>query len=168
MSLEESVAEQVLHDPVLSAHPLPLRARFYPLGFPLDLETNSTDVMQASSEGWGLFPQAFDERPMRLSLGVAESERSGLPPQSKFCSREHLMSIIADTEKFVNFDFKQVYSFGWVTPAVAANHPVLRYRFLSAATLMMAEQKPPAPLHFPLVAPNGSGVSLFWDSFAGK
>src|SRR5713101_4670374 len=168
MSLEQSIAEQVLLDPVLSARPLPLRARFYPLGFPLDLETNSADVMQAASEGWGLFPQAFDETPMRLSLGVAESERREIPPQSKFFSREHLMSITADTENFVIVDFKQSYAFGWVTPAVAADHPVLRYRFLSTAMLTMVEQLALAPLHCALVARNGCGIALFGDSFAGK
>src|SRR5216684_4418604 len=101
MSQQQTIADKVLLDPVLSAHPLPLRARFYPLGFPLDLETNSTDVMQAASEGWGLFPQTFDEPPMRLSLGVVENETQEIPPKSKFYSREHLMSITADTENFV-------------------------------------------------------------------
>src|SRR6266851_9152640 len=111
MSLEKSVAEQVLYDPVLSAHPLPLRARFYPLGFPLDLETNSADVIQAASEGWSLFQQAFDEAPVRISLGVAPGEILGIPPQSTFFSREHLMSITANTENFVIADFKHGYAF---------------------------------------------------------
>jgi len=168
MSLEKSVAERVLYDPVLSARPLPLRARFYPLGFPLDLETNSADVMQAASEGWGLFQQAFDETPMRISLGVAPGESCGIPPKSTFFSREHLMSITADTENFVIVDFKQSYGFGWVTPAVAADHPVLRYRFLSTAMLTMVQHLALAPLHCALVSRNGCGVALFGDSFAGK
>jgi hypothetical protein len=168
MSLVKPIAEQVLLDPVLSARPLPLRARFYPLGFPLDLETNSADVMQAASAGWGSFAPAFDEMPMHISLGVAPGESREIPPQSKFFSREHLMSITADTENFVVLDFKQRYAFGWVTPAVAANHPVLRYRFLSTAMLTMVGQLALAPLHCALVARNGCGVALFGDSFAGK
>ncbi len=168
MSPEPSIAEKVLLDPVLSACPLPLRARFYPLGFPLDLETNSADVMQAATEGWGLFPQAFDEPPMRLSLGVAEGENRAIPPKSKFFSREHLMSLTANSENFVVMDFKQNYAFGWVNPAVAADHPVLRYRFLSTAMLTMVEQLALTPLHCALVARNGCGVALFGDSFAGK
>src|SRR5258708_1996728 len=168
MSLEKSVAEQVLHDPVLSAHPLPLRTRFYPLGFPLDLETNSADVMQAASEGWGLFQQVFDETPMRLSLGVLESESREIPPPSKFFSREHLLSITADTENVVVMDFNEGYALGWVTPAVAANHPVLRYRFLSGAMHPMVVHRALAALHCSFVARNGRGVALFGDSFAGK
>src|SRR5882724_7552420 len=118
MGLKKSIVEQVLFDPVHSLCPLPLRARLYPLGFPLDLETNATDVIRAASEGWGLF--------------------------------------------------KEAYAFGWVTPAVAADHPVLRYRFLSTAMLTMVAQLALAPLHCALVARNGRGVALFGDSFAGK
>jgi len=168
MGLKKSIAEQVLFDPVLSLCPLPLRARFYPLGFPLDLETNSADVMQAASEGWGLFKQAFDERPMRFSLGVAPGESREIPPQSKYFSREHLMSLTASADNFVAMDFKEAYAFGWVTPEVAADHPVLRYRFLSSAMLTMVAQLALAPLHCALVARNGCGVALFGDSFAGK
>ncbi len=168
MSLEKSIADQVLRDPVLSAYELPLRARFYPLGFPLDLETNSADVMRAASESWGLFTPAFDETPMRFSLGVLPGESREIPPRSKFFSREHLMSITADSENFVMLDFKQSYAFGWVTAAVAADHPVLRYRFLSAPVLSMAAHLALAPLHCALVSRNGCGVALFGDSFAGK
>jgi hypothetical protein len=168
MSLEQSIAEKVLLDPVLSARPLPLRARFYPLGFPLDLETNSADVIQAASEGWGFFQQAFDETPVRISLGVAPGEIQGIPPQSTFFSREHLMSMTANTENFVVMDFNAGYAFGWVTPAVAADHPVLRYRFLSTAMVTLVEQRALSPLHCALVARNGCGVALFGDSFAGK
>jgi hypothetical protein len=168
MSLEKSVAEQVLYDPVLSSRPLPLRARFYPLGFPLDLETNSPDVIQAAAEGWGPFQQAFDETPMRMSLGVLESESREIPPPSKFYSREHLLSIAANTENVVVMDFNQSYALGWVTQAVAADHPVLRYRFLSGAILPMVSHRALAPLHSSLVARNGRGVALFGDSFAGK
>lgn len=168
MSLEKSIAEQVLRDPVLSTCALPLRARFYPLGFPLDLETNSADVMQAASESWGLFTPLFDETPIRLSLGVTPGESREIPRKSKVFSREHLMSITANPENFVIVDFNQSYAFGWVTPAVAANHPVLRYRFLSASVLSMVAQLALAPLHCALVSRNGCGVALFGDSFAGK
>ena len=44
----------------------PIRARFYPLGFPLDLETNSEEVILAAKQGWGRFTQRFEEAPVRL------------------------------------------------------------------------------------------------------
>jgi hypothetical protein len=168
MSVETSIAEALLQDPVFSTCPLPLRARFYPLGFPLDLETNSTDVIQAASQRWGLFTQAFDEAPIRFSLGVAQGENNEIPPQSKVFSREHLMSITANSENFTVMDFNQGYAFGWVTPAIAADYPVLSYRFLTAPVLSMLAQRSLAPLHSALVSRNGCGVAFMGESFAGK
>jgi len=166
--LAPSTFEQIAPDPILSDFDLPLRATLDPLGFPLRLVTNSMDVIQAAHQAWGPFSQAFDSPPMRLSLGVVDSESSRLPSRSKFRSREHLMSIILDVENFVMCDFNQGQAFGWVTRNVAADHALLRYRLLSAAVLCMAEQQSLAPLHGALVAKNGCGVAFFGESHAGK
>jgi hypothetical protein len=160
--------EQNLPDPVLSEFAFPLRATFYPLGFPLILETNSADVIQAMSEGWGPFPQEFETAPMRFCLGVAADEKAALPAAVTFRSREHMMSIFADADNFVVCDFNQNFAFGWVTQSVAANYPFLRYHFLSAAVLSMVQQLALAPLHSALIVRNGCGVALFGESFAGK
>jgi hypothetical protein len=160
--------EQNLPDPVLSEFAFPLRATFYPLGFPLIVETNSADVIQAMSEGWGHFPQEFETGPMRFCLGVAADDKPALPAAVTFRSREHLMSIFADADNFVVCDFNRDFAFGWVTQPVAANYPFLRYHFLSAAVLSMLEQLALAPLHSALIVRNGCGVALLGESFAGK
>jgi hypothetical protein len=165
---EKSILEMVLPDPVLSAFELPLSARFYPFGFPLDLATNSSHVMQAAEDGWGAFVQQFDETPVRMHLGVAPSSNAQLPPQSIFRSREHLMFFVADAENFMVCDFEQKFGFGWTTELVAADHGVVRYRFLTAAGLTLIEQQSAASLHCGLVIRNGVGVALMGDSFAGK
>ena len=99
--------EKVIPDPVLSAFELPLRRTFYPFGFPLELETNSAEVIAAAAEGWGAFEQAFDEAPVRFCLGVTEASGDALPLESVVRSREHMMSIIADPENFVVCDFNR-------------------------------------------------------------
>src|SRR5665213_4384659 len=112
---QRSSMEKVIPDPVLSSFELPLRQTFYPLGFPLELQTNSAEVIAAASEGWGAFQQAFNERPVRLCLGVLEGESGALPLESVVRSREHMMSIIADPENFVVCDFNRGFAFGWVS-----------------------------------------------------
>ena len=42
------------NDPYLSRTAMPLRGIYYPLGFPLELTTNSKDVMAAAEESWGV------------------------------------------------------------------------------------------------------------------
>jgi hypothetical protein len=163
---ECSHVERAQVDPTLGQFELPLRRRFFPFGFPLDLETNSTEVIQAAEEGWGHFSKEFDETPVRLALGVTDSD--SMPSErSSFRSREHLMFLVADPENFLTFDFISGFAFGWITRAVAADHPLLRYRFLSAAA-MLIEQSALAPLHGALLMRNGCGVMLCGDSFAGK
>lgn len=165
---EKSVFEMVLPDPVLSAFELPLRARLYPFGYPLDIATNSPDVIQAAGEGWGRFTQKFDDVPARLHLGVAPGLNTEFPPPSVFRSREHLMFLAADSENFMVCDFNQNFAFGWVNELVAADHGFLRYRFLTAAGLTLLEQRAFASLHCGLVVRNGQGVAFLGDSFAGK
>jgi hypothetical protein len=165
---EKSISEMVLPDPVLSAFELPLRARFYPFGFPLDLATNSAHVIQAAEEGWGGFAQQFDGPPVRFQLGVAPGANTPLPPQSTVRSREHLMFIVADLENFTVCDFSRGFGFGWITESVAKDHALARYRFLTAAGLTLIEQQAFASLHCGLVIRNGSGVALLGDTFAGK
>jgi len=165
---EKSILEMVLPDPVLSAFELPLCKRFYPFGFPLDLATNSAHVMEAAAEGWGEFIQQFDTAPARLHLAVAPGSSTELPPQPVVRSREHLMFFVADAENFMVCDFEKHYGFGWATELAAADHGLIRYRFLTAGGLTLIEQQSAASLHCGLVIRNGSGVALMGDSFAGK
>jgi len=160
--------EKVSQDPVLSAFELPLRRTFYPFGFPLELETNSPDVMAAAAEGWCAFQQMFDEEPVRLCLGVREGSSESISLETVVRSREHLMSIVADPENFVVCDFNSGFAFGWVTERTAADHPLLRYRFLIAGGGTLIEQRAFVALHGALVVRNGKGVMLAGDSFAGK
>ncbi len=164
----KSIFEMVLPDPVLSAFELPLQARYYPFGFPLDLATNSAHVLAAAAEGWGSFSQQFDAAPVRLHLGVAPGGSSQLPAKSTFRSREHLMFFVADSENFMVCDFNQGFGFGWTTELVAADHGLVRYRFLTAAGLTLIEQRAFASMHCGLVVRNGCGVAFFGDSLAGK
>ena len=65
-------------------------------------------------------------------------------------------------------DFNRGFAFGWVTQNTAADHPLLRYRFLISGAATLVEQRAFAALHGALVVRNGSGVMLAGDSFAGK
>ena len=166
---ESFILQQVLEDPMLASCELGFRGLYYPLGFPLEVQTNSRQVIAAASESWGLFSQSFEMRPMRLSLGVKEaSESQPLCAKSTFLAREHLLAIIANADNFVVCDLQQAFSFGWITPDLARDPATLRYRFLTPTAVMMAEHLALAPLHGALVARNDCGVVLCGDSFAGK
>src|SRR5215467_14212607 len=88
-------------DPVFSEFTFPLQKTYYPLGYALELSTNSMDVVEAASKNWGMFSKAFDAAPLRIALGVAPGNSRRLSRRSKVLSREHLMSIVADRDNSV-------------------------------------------------------------------
>ena len=147
----------------------PIRARFYPLGFPLDLETNSEEVILGAKQGWGRFTSRFEETPVRLCLGVSEYEAEmPLPPEPQIVSQEHLITSLWDQFNFVVCDLRSGFAFGRLTRKVAADHPFLRYRFLQGSAMTMLVHGFLAPVHGAFVARDGVGILLCGDSFAGK
>lgn len=155
-------------DPVFSAFKLSLRRTFFPLGYPLVLETNSPDVILAADEGWGASERMFNEEPVRVCLGVTGGDSESPAHSPVIRAREHLMSIVAGPENFMLCDFDQGFAFGWVTRSTAADRALLRYHFLTAGGTALAQQRAFAPLHGALVMRQSKGVLLCGDSSAGK
>jgi hypothetical protein len=165
---QASSVEKCTSDPVLSSFELEFQRMLYPFGYPLQMESNSADVIAAAVEGWGLYEQTFDVQPVRVCLGVRGRSRNPLPLESVIRSREHMMSVVADACNFVICDFNAGFAFGWVTQDTAVDHPLLRYRFLAAGAATLVEQRAFTTLHGALVSRSGAGVMLAGDSFAGK
>src|SRR6476469_5779845 len=104
-------------DPLLASRDFFHSRTFYPLGFPLTVESNSQEILRAASASWSYFPPVFDREPMFLSLGMSQVPSKALPPAPSFRSRGHLLSIVSDPENFVVCDFKSGFQFGWVSEA---------------------------------------------------
>jgi hypothetical protein len=157
-----------LEDVFLDDVPLRLRATFFPLGFPLELATNSEAVIAAARQSWSLFSAAYPENPLSLCLTVTDHEDERLPAHPKFRSHLHLMSIVADARNQVICDFSRECAVGWVTRCVAERAEFLRLHFLEASVMTMLVAAHLAPIHGALVARHGVGVMLCGESRAGK
>jgi hypothetical protein len=163
----EQDLEQFTPDPVLCDVAFPFCRTLYPMGFAVEVASNSEHVIQAASESWASYPQAFHDPPVRVHFGVAPGD-SKLPVRSTIRSREHLMSIYANPDNFAICDLNAGFSYGWVTEPVAADHPLLRYRFLASTALTLVQHRSLAVIHSALIARNGSGVILCGESMSGK
>lgn len=157
-------------DSVLSNFDLPLRATYFPLGFPLEIATNSPEVLAAAQQSWGLFQPRFSCPPLVLRIGVTEnaSDTTDVPPAPVCRVQGHLLSSIADTQNFVICDIDAGFSFGWVTQQTVESELYFRYHFLEAAALCMVATLRATPLHAACVAPDGHGMLLCGESGAGK
>lgn len=155
-------------DPVLSDFSLPLRAVYHAMGFPVEIATNSGEVLAAAEESWGSVKPNFSEPPVRFEIGVLENGANEIPSAPCWRSRGHLLTAIADPDNFSVCDLNRGFAFAWFTKPVAANRAYLRYYFLEAAVCTLLESLYLTPLHAACVQIGGRGVLLCGESGAGK
>ena len=155
-------------DPLGSLADLRYTCRLHPLGFPLELSTNSALVSEAARSSWQDYPNRFENAPVRLHVGVTDDDDPGLPEAPVFRARNHLLTIISDARNFIVLDLTMGFGFGWLSPSALRDEEFLRYYFLDPAMLTMIEQLYLAPVHGALICRTGRGVLLCGGSFTGK
>ena len=153
-------------DPLLRDVDLPLAASYYPVGFRLDIATNSRDVLEAAAESWGPYSPEFECQPLELRIVV--QPEGDLAPEPSFRSQGHCFSIVSDRDNFASYDSKRMCGYCFVSARTAADHTWFRYFFLETMVYMLLAQRYVVPLHAGCVARHGSGVLLCGASGAGK
>ena len=146
-----------LGDPVLSHFPMHLQQTFYPLGFPVQIETNSEEVLSCAAESWQGFVKLFDTEPIRLRVGIRKGRSSECPPAPDCRVQQNLVCSIADAENFAVTDLARGFSSIWLTEAALAHPTSLKRRPSSAS-----------PLHIPrrFMRPVSSAMAVEFCSAA--
>lgn len=153
-------------DQLMQRTPLGYRAEFYPLGFAVQLATNSPSVLRAAEASWGSWTRRFDFTPLEMRVVV---HREGpVPPTSPvYRAQRHLFTITADNANFGVCDLKSGFCFSCVTPAVAEAGYFRNY-LLETMAYFTIDHLYITILHAGCVARNGHGVLLCGDAGAGK
>jgi hypothetical protein len=149
---------------------LDLHATFFPLGFPVELHSNSPAVMRAAQESWKDFQRRSVSPPLELRITVRDSVDcdSSLPPAPACYIDGNTMLSIANPHNFACCDLLNGRAFGSITSAIANSSLYLRYHFLEAAVLVMVAALRAAPVHAACVSTHGSGMLLCGYSGVGK
>jgi hypothetical protein len=157
-----------LGDPVLTRFSLPLREMFYPLGFPMLIETNSEEVLHSAAVSWHGFTRLFDTVPINLRVGVTGGRSSQCPPTPTCRVQQHLAANIADAENYSVIDLSRQSAHIWLTEAAVADRGYLRYFFLESAAMAILATSYTTAIHAACVEHKGCGILLCGDSGAGK
>jgi hypothetical protein len=157
-------------DPLLAKVELPLRSTFYPLGFAVELSTNSPAVIEAAETSWGRFKQKFAHPPLEVRFGVTKggNHSSSLPPVPVLRLQGSQLVSIADAHNFFAVDFNIGRAFGWITQATAEAPLYFRHYLLNSAFFSMISALRAGCLHAACVAPLGHGMLLCGNTGAGK
>ena len=148
--------------------PLTLQGKFFPLGFPLAVRTNSEQVLAECRTQWAHFPQRFDTDPMLAEIHVLQSEQQDCPPQPQYRYVESMLTAIADADHYALANISSSRT-QMVVSLAALRHPLyFRYFFLECAAGVHIATRHATPVHAGCVTLNGRGVLLCGDSGAGK
>lgn len=162
------VATAAPYDPVLCDMKMPLHAVFYPLGFKLEIFTNSPEVIAAARESWGHFQSTFAQPPLQLRVGVMGAGNRAHLNVPTYRAWLNLMIATSDSENFAVCDLRRGVAFSWLTHAALADRLYLRYYFLEGPVFSTLQHLYLVPLHAACVNLGGRGVMLCGDSGAGK
>ena len=152
-------------DQLMQRAPLPHRAEFYPLGFPVQIATNSPAVLEVGADTWSGWTRAFDRPP--LDIRVIVHLDGPVPDRDPvYRAQRNLLTITADAN-FCVCDVETGYCFSCVTPAVASS-PYFRNHMLETMTYLTLDYHHITILHAGCVARDGRGLLLCGDPGAGK
>ena len=154
------------YDPMLSDAVLPFKGLFYPLGFPLELATNSRHVMESAYEAWGAWERAFDSDPLQFRVLVQAEGEAAVAPT--YLLQAGLLSFVADAHNFAAAGIVGLTAGFLVSEKTVADHALFRWLFLEAMAYMLLTQRYVVSLHAACVARDGAGILLCGSSGAGK
>jgi hypothetical protein len=153
-------------DPLQREIDLPFQRTCYPYGFRLDLATNSSDVVEAAEESWGMYEPEFDGAPLTARVLVQPGTELSPPPVHR--SQGHLCSIIGSRDNYAVADLDALFAYAWVTETTAADHAWFRWFFLDGMVSSTLAQRHAVPMHAACVEKNGAGILLWGASGMGK
>lgn len=155
-------------DPLGYDLPLPLTARYYPMGFPLEVATNSPEVIAAADWLWKQYPPVCG--PGGAVLRVRVDDRDASAPLCDALPRggNHLVAMVHGPENFAVCDLASSFTLVCLTRDVARDHAYVRYHFLEPAGCLMIDSRHLVPIHASCAALQDRAVILCGDSGAGK
>jgi hypothetical protein len=167
-STAEARSSRRPQDALLCDMELPHRGIFCPLGYPVEIFTNDTVVLQAAQESFGHGRLSRKSKPLQIRVGVSSEGGSECPPEPTRREYNHMYSLVADVNNQTLLDLRSGVNFTWATSAAVNNRLYFRYNFLEKAVYLLLGASVVTDLHAACISKNGKGVLLIGDSGAGK
>lgn len=155
-------------DPLRCRATLNMQRVFFPLGFPVEVKTNSIAILEAAEERWGHFVPLFQEPKAKFQINVSDHQDTAHIPEPTYRSQGNILSIIADANNFAICDLDKGFAFSWLTSSTVRDKNYTQYFFIEAVAMCLLSSLCVTPVHAACVEHEGHGVLLCGESGAGK
>jgi hypothetical protein len=150
---------------------LTLCEKFYPLGFAVELRTNSEDILSLTRKLWSGVDQRFDNPPIRVDVHVVDGDADAADECPPAPAMHMVFPLLMNTANANNYSIANLDE-GWtrivMARATERHRNYLAYFLLGCAHLSHIVFRQATPIHAGCVAFNGRGMLLAGDSGAGK
>lgn len=151
--------------------PLELQALMFPMGFPVEIETNSPQILEAARQAWGRYPRLSGGSPVRIQVSVGSSEGIAAPLPLEFpvvSFDAQWVTIRHCADNYANGDLAAGLGEVHLTEDRAADLDYVNYYFLKPLTYLLLAPPHFAFVHAACVALHGRAAILCGDAAAGK
>jgi hypothetical protein len=155
-------------DDLLCDMDLPFRGSFFPLGYSIEVTTNSPAVLAAATESFGHMRASREDTRLQIRIGVSGGGSSACPPEPTRREFNHLYSLVADVENQAFLDLETGTNFTWLTQAAVDNRLYFRSNFLEKTVYLLLGATVVTDIHAACVSKNGKGILLCGETGAGK
>lgn len=163
----EPAEDSLFRKRMLEPADLPLRATYYPLGFPAEVRTNSEQVLEQFAQLWGMFGKLRDTEPIRCEVQCVEDSAWECPPDPIYRLMLPLVTSIANAENYCIADLERAEAKICVSRGALLHPAYARYFLLGVPACCIATCRA-TPVHCGCVSLHGRGILLCGDSGAGK
>jgi len=140
---------------------------FYPMGFPVEIETQAPDIIAAAEQAWSRYSRVSDGKPVRIRVTVSDERKSAAEtPRVEFAGP--WMSILRSSADYARANLSSGAAEIRVTRDVASDSAYFNYHFLKPLAYLLLAPWHFAFVHASCVARNGRAMMLCGDALAGK
>jgi hypothetical protein len=145
---------------------------FFPLGFAVELRTNSEVVMSQARELWSGLDRRFENKAIRVDVHVVDDQDASAseqcPPAPVARMLMPLLYSVADASNYSVANLDEGWTRVIMARATERHSTYVGYFFLGSAPLCHIASKHTTPIHAGCVSFKGRGMLLCGDSGAGK
>lgn len=163
----------IIKDPLLRRLGTPLRKVYFPLGFPMEVETNDARVLAHAAACFGIFREGAPPTPPTPTMhfrAVCDPDAAAGPPWPAHSYRASgdLFTVVGGPANFLVCDLQRREATGFYSPAMLDDRDCFSTDFLEPFPYMTIQRHWATPVHAACVVRNGHGICLAGNSMSGK